>query len=250
MPTPNKKEIVVLSSFFQRGFGLLLVISSMASSIIIKLSQSTLTLTSFSRSPFLCICVKPSSSCLLAFLYSKAIFHEISAQCQPVIDGVGLQTCPCSGFLDLPMKTTLKGWHKSWFYYENHEPSPPPFVGRLPEFNKIWSEEPTTVKLPVVATLANRVNDLKRHGLTGVCVAANWLAHWLTPLKKQVHLGWEYDGIHDLTWETLENIRVSKMVKLQQELFTNTTSWPTVEQVCAYHIGMERDPVRQLPFNS
>jgi hypothetical protein len=47
----------------------------------------------------------------------------------------------------------------------------------------------------------------------------------------------------------MENIKAGEMVKLLQELFTNTSSWPTVEQVCAYYLGMEKDPVRHLSFN-
>jgi hypothetical protein len=59
--------------------------------------------------------------------------HQPSASDLKVIGGVGLQTRPCSGFLELPMKSSLRGWHKTWFYCENHKPSLPAFVGRLPE---------------------------------------------------------------------------------------------------------------------
>jgi hypothetical protein len=31
-------------------------------------------------------------------------------------------------FLSLPLKASLEGWHTQWFYWENHEPSRPPFV--------------------------------------------------------------------------------------------------------------------------
>jgi hypothetical protein len=50
-----------------------------------------------------------------------------------------------------------------------------------------------------MAALANRFNDLERCGLTGVCVAVNWLACLVIPLKKQVHTTWEYIGLQDLT---------------------------------------------------
>jgi hypothetical protein len=46
-----------------------------------------------------------------------------------VIGGVGLQTRPHAGFLNLPLKNSLRGWHKTWFYYESHEPSLPSIVG-------------------------------------------------------------------------------------------------------------------------
>jgi hypothetical protein len=58
----------------------------------------------------------------------------------------------------------------------------------------------------MIMALTNKVNALKEHCLTGVCVAAHWLAHRVIPLKKQVHLGWEYNGTQDLTLETIEKI--------------------------------------------
>jgi hypothetical protein len=74
------------------------------------------------------------------------------------------------------MKTPLWGWHRTWFYCENHESSLPPFVGRLPEFHGSWSEETTPLELPRVATLTNKTNLLKERDLTGVCVSTHWLA--------------------------------------------------------------------------
>jgi hypothetical protein len=101
----------------------------------------------------------------------------------------------------------------TWFYCENHEPSLPPFVGRLPEFEGTWSEEPTPLELPLVAALTNKINHLKEQGLTGVFVAGHWLARIVLPLKKQVHSGWEYSGLQDSTPETSEKITLEILVK-------------------------------------
>jgi hypothetical protein len=38
-------------------------------------------------------------------------------------------------------------------------------------------------------------------------------------------------------------------MKLLEEMFQNTSSWPTDEQVRSYHIGVERDSVRCPSFN-
>jgi hypothetical protein len=73
----------------------------------------------------------------------------------------------------------------------------------------------------------------------------NWLAYWVIPLKKQVHPGWEYSGLQDLTRETFNNIGVSDLIKLLEEMFQNISSWLSLEQVRAYHLQMERDPIRQ-----
>jgi hypothetical protein len=77
----------------------------------------------------------------------------------------------------------------TWFYYENHEPRLPPFVGRLPEFQGTWSEEPTPLNLPHIASLTNKINLLKDCVLTIVCVVAHCLAYRVIALKKQVHPG-------------------------------------------------------------
>jgi hypothetical protein len=60
--------------------------------------------------------------------------YQPSAANQKVIGGVGLQTRPRASFLEHPLKNSLRGWHGTWFYYENHEPSLPAFGGRLREF--------------------------------------------------------------------------------------------------------------------
>jgi hypothetical protein len=75
-------------------------------------------------------------------------------------------------------------------------------------------------------------------------MAAHWLARRVIPLKKQVHSGWGYSGLQDPTQETSEKITLEILVKHMEEIFQDTSSWPTDEQVCSNHIGVERDPVR------
>jgi hypothetical protein len=70
------------------------------------------------------------------------------------------------------------------------------------------------------------------------------------PLKKRVHLRWEYSGLQDPTQETSEKSEVEDILELLQEIFTNINSWPPIEQVCVYHIGIKRDPIRQKSLDS
>jgi hypothetical protein len=69
------------------------------------------------------------------------------------------------------------------------------------------------------------------------------------PYKKQVHPRWEYSRINDPTQETKEKFKSSQLINLLQEMFKNTNSWPIVKQVRAYHLGMERDLIRQPSFS-
>jgi hypothetical protein len=70
-----------------------------------------------------------------------------------------------------------------------------------------------------VAALANKFNHLKEEGLIGVYVAAHWLTRGVLPLKKQVHLGWEYNRLLDPTRETSEKIASELLVKHLEEIF-------------------------------
>jgi hypothetical protein len=70
-----------------------------------------------------------------------------------------------------------------------------------------------------VADLIDRVNLLKEKGLIGMCMAAHWLAHRVEPLKKQVHSGWEYSGLQDLTRETQEKMTSELLLKHLGEMF-------------------------------
>jgi hypothetical protein len=93
-----------------------------------------------------------------------------------------------------------------------------------------------------VTALIYKVNLLKEKGLTGLCMATHWLAH---QLKKQVHPGWEYNGIQDPTRESKEKMTSEFLLKHLGEMFPDTSSWLADEQVRPYHIGIERDPVRR-----
>jgi hypothetical protein len=126
------KTLVVLTSFFQRGFGLptcefLRGLLHHYEIELVHLNPNSI----FQIAIFVHLC-EAFLGVPLNFSLFKSYFilkYQPVLIKRKVIGGVGLQTCPRSDFLDLPMKTSLKGWHKSWFYCENHEPSLLPFVG-------------------------------------------------------------------------------------------------------------------------
>jgi hypothetical protein len=87
--------------------------------------------------------------------------YQLSAANHQVVGEVGIQAQANRGFLSLPLKTSLKGWHTQWFYCENHEPILPPFVGRHPEYNDSWVEEPTGAGTPIIQALTDQVSEIK-----------------------------------------------------------------------------------------
>jgi hypothetical protein len=153
IPTPHKKEIVVFTAFFQRRFGF------PSCDFLHRL---------FHHYQIELIHLNPNS-----ISDHHLCKYQPSADKRKVIGGVGIQSRPRRNFLDLLMTTFLKGWHKSWFYCENHEPSLPPFVGNLPEYDGTWVEELTASEMSLVSALAGRINEIKDLDLTGVSVATN-----------------------------------------------------------------------------
>jgi hypothetical protein len=176
LPTPNTNEFVVFSSFFQCGFGLSAcdffrgLLDHYQIELVHLNPNSILQIIVFVHLCEAFLGIPPNFCLFRNYFFLK---YQPSATNRKVIDGAGLQTRPRAAFLELPMKTSLWGWHKTWFYCENHKPSLPTFVGRLPEFQGSWSEEPTPLELPHAAALTNKVNLLKECSLTGVCVAAH-----------------------------------------------------------------------------
>jgi hypothetical protein len=176
--TPNTNQIVVFSSFFQHGFDLSVrdFFRGLLDHNKIKLvdlnPNSIIQIAIFVHLCKAFLGIPPSFSLFKNYFFLK---YQPSAANHMVIGSVHLQTHPRAGFLKLFMKTSLWGWHGTWFYCENHEQNPPPFVGQLPEFHRTWSEELTQLKLSQVAAGTNKINHLKEQGLTGVYVAAHWL---------------------------------------------------------------------------
>jgi hypothetical protein len=118
----------MFSSFFQRGFGLLSCnfLRNLLQHYQIELVHLNPNLIlQFAIFVHLCeafLGIPPSFSLFKNYFFLK---YQPSTNNRKVIGGVGLQTHPCSVLLDLPMKSSLWGWHKTWFYCENHEPSLP-----------------------------------------------------------------------------------------------------------------------------
>jgi hypothetical protein len=134
MPTPNTNEIVVFTSF-QCGFGLpicdfLRGLLDHYQIELVHLNPNSI----FQIVVFVHLCevflgIPPNFPLFKNYLFLK---YQPSAANRKVVGGgggVGLQTHPRAGFLDLPLKTSLWGWHETLFYCENHEPSLPFFVG-------------------------------------------------------------------------------------------------------------------------
>jgi hypothetical protein len=167
--TPNTNEIVISKAFFQWGFGLPAcdffrgLLNHYKIELVHLNPNSILQITVFVHLCEAYLTILPN---FFLFKHYFLLKYQPSAANYQVVGGVGIQARANRDFLALPLKTSLKGWHTEWFYCENHKPSLPPFVGRFPEYDVSWAEEPTDAEELAVQALVDRVSDLKQLGQT------------------------------------------------------------------------------------
>jgi hypothetical protein len=116
IPTPNTKEIVVFSSFFQHGFDLPScdffrdLLHHYQNELVHLNPNSIVQIAVFVHLCEAFLGIPPSFPLFKNYFFLK---YQLSADNRKVIGGVGLQTHPRNSFLNLPMKTSLRGWHKT-----------------------------------------------------------------------------------------------------------------------------------------
>jgi hypothetical protein len=111
LTTPNTNEIVVFS-FFQRGFGLPTcdflrrLLDHYQIELVHLNPNSILQIVIFVHLCEAFLCIPPNFPLFKNYFFLK---YQLSVANRKVIRGVGLQTRPRTGFLDLSMKTSLWG---------------------------------------------------------------------------------------------------------------------------------------------
>ena len=210
-PTPNMDEIVVHTSFFQRGLsvpvhpflrGLLywygLELHNLNPNGLLHVSC------------FITLC-----ECFLGIEPHFALWKQLfivkpqpSKSNPAVVGGAGFQLRPGSVkyYLDLLLQTSNKGWHSDWFYCSNPAPSLPGFQGQPPVVRSSWTEAPQTWEQAGVMVLMARLCAAIEAGVIGVVVVTTFIYRRVQPSKLRAHPMYEYSDDQDATWESAEEL--------------------------------------------
>jgi hypothetical protein len=117
IPTPKTNEIVVFTSFFQHGFGIPVrdflrgLLNNYQIELVHLNPNSILHIVVFVHLCEAFLGIPPNFPLFKNYFFLK---YQSSATNWKVIGAVGLQTHPRVGFLDLPLKTSLRGWHRTF----------------------------------------------------------------------------------------------------------------------------------------
>ena len=132
-PTPNTDEIVVFTAFFYRGFALPTcgffrgLLDFYRIELVHLNPNSVLHIAAYIHLCEAYLGIRPHFN-LFRFLF------VLKAYKNKVVGGAGLQLRGgrSQRYINLPLKTSLKGWHEEWFYVTNPSPSLPPYDGHVP----------------------------------------------------------------------------------------------------------------------
>jgi hypothetical protein len=92
--------------------------------------------------------------------------------------GASLEMCRGrkTGYLEIPLKESIKGWRLEWFIMENHGNSLPPRSGRQSDVRTpIWTESPTDLEVAEAGALLAKIGLLKERGLTAKAMVADFV---------------------------------------------------------------------------
>ncbi|RLN08497.1 putative gypsy-type retrotransposon [Panicum miliaceum] len=106
---------------------------------------------------------------------------------------------------------------------EGGEESPPPTKRQ-----ECWLEKLTEEESRDIAELMKRIQALKDKGVTGESVAYPFIEQHIQPLQQCVHLGFEYQGIHNPSLMARDVPSVEEIMRRVTCLFTGVHSEPYI----------------------
>ena len=121
----------------------------------------------------------------------------------------------------IPYKLSNKviDWKPKWLYIENHgetllviTPGPP--IQR-PEWNKKLVDDSQ------IPDLLERIANLKQRHITGEAVIFDWMKRRIQPLQAQETLGFQYQGVSELSRFSKKQISNGEVLSRVQRLLRN-----------------------------
>ena len=206
-PTPNTHEIVVFVSFFYRGFGVPTsdffcgLLTFYGIELVHLNPNSILHIATFIHFCEAFLGIRPHFALFRSLFLLKPC---PSASQITVAGGAGFQLRPgkSSLYLGLKLATSLKGWHKRWFYIANPAPSLPSYRGLRPLVRDCWNSSPSPREMGQVNDLLEMIEVKKRQGVSGLGVVTNFIYRRVNPIKERVHPAYEFTGLGDPTRES------------------------------------------------
>nr|AAN04920.1 Putative retroelement [Oryza sativa Japonica Group]AAP52159.1 retrotransposon protein, putative, Ty3-gypsy subclass [Oryza sativa Japonica Group] len=144
--------------------------------------------------------------------------REARAALDGIHQGIWMRRIPTSGWPEVALHplqcpTSRSKWQTRWFYLqiENLDPVlviPEDQPEKIPE----WTAKPALT--PSLQSFIDIIDDLRKRGLSGYEVAADFVGRRIQPLQARAHPAFDYSGPDDVTRVSPRGIypRISKFV--------------------------------------
>ena len=100
-------------------------------------------------------------------------------------------------YIEVDLKTSLKGWRGSWFYINNADPQLPAFEDAVPRATGSWKSKLSAAEVETIRPHLEAIRRLRDQGLTGTMVFGVAMRRRIMPLRRRVHSIGEYEGPDD-----------------------------------------------------
>lgn len=230
-PGAGGHEIVMFTSFVQRGLGLPtskffryflhyygLTVNHLTPNAILHISIFV-----HLCEAFIGIC--PSFLLFRHFFWVKA---QPSDQKATLVGGAGIQLRIDSkaDYLVYDLPDSVKEWNYKWFYMYNHPPVLAKHTGFAPRKRTQWLEKLTEAERLQIEPFIKQIDGLKTSGVTREIAVKSFITHRIQPLAQRVNYGFEYLGTKDPSRTKLEELSSRKVLAQMKELLKGVDCVP------------------------
>ncbi|KAK2630859.1 hypothetical protein QOZ80_UnG0723320 [Eleusine coracana subsp. coracana] len=193
-PIPIHKQIIMLSSFFEHGFGVpccsfLHELLFFYGTELVNLNpNSILHITIFVHMCEAFLGTLPHFNLFRRLFVLRPLPKNEN---QVAIGGGVFQLRKKEAYINVLLKTGNKNWKDDWFYCDNPLPVLANFTSAKATPLAQWTEKPDPTN-PQVVALLKKIADLKAEGVDRITIAKSFIVHRVQPLKLQSYPAWDY----------------------------------------------------------
>ena len=130
-------------------------------------------------------------------------------------------------------------WKAEWFYIDNHAPPLPDRAAGAPQTRDEWFANGQNAEQE--NELLDKIEYLKKKGVTGASVVFAWIARRIQPLQKRCNLGFEYIGLMDPSRFSSERMAESEALRRVRRVLNGVDIRSAMPKL--YHVNNPPDQV-------
>ena len=105
-------------------------------------------------------------------------------------------------------------------------------VNHVLENQRSWSEKPSSADMEQVRELLDLIKGVT---INGGLVAVSFIVCRIQPCMERAHVGYDFKGDNDGTWESTGMLTKDEVLERDAELFTSNASFSVLKQTSVFN---------------